>query len=369
MIVQTTKLDNKVQIADHRIQASLFLYCYRLMLHAPSHSLHWLADAIRSIGISLESLPLPAGIPHTLLEDPNPEYNKDDYLAILQAVEDFTGDPAIAIALGNQIDIRNFGLYAYIPLNAASIRDLLTLTERYGAMVTQSMPARLRFHTGEDSSLYEYEAISSGTPGTRNDILLSMSLYMRLFRQYQDKTWQPIGVRFTFGQPKDIEAYYSQFGRNLLFSQPMNATEIDNKDLDKTINDTDQHLLNIVIAQAEAALAETQGSDRFCDRVRMLLIDRLETENAEVKKIAVALNVSLSTLRRRLNEEGTTFKEIRDQVIFDTAVEALTKTDAQISQIALKLSFSEVSSFNHAFKRLSNGISPRDYRKQFRVAT
>jgi AraC-like DNA-binding protein len=78
--------------------------------------------------------------------------------------------------------------------------------------------------------------------------------------------------------------------------------------------------------------------------------------------VASALDVHPQTLRRRLSGEGTTFKDIKNQVRRDTALHFLGKQGLSIEEIAHRAGFSESSAFIRAFKGWT-GVTPYSYRK------
>jgi len=75
-------------------------------------------------------------------------------------------------------------------------------------------------------------------------------------------------------------------------------------------------------------------------------------------RIAALLGVSTATLRRRLEEEGTTFRVLRRDVLNEAAKALLKQHSA--SEVAEELGFSEIRSFNRAFKAW-NGETPTAY--------
>lgn len=99
-------------------------------------------------------------------------------------------------------------------------------------------------------------------------------------------------------------------------------------------------------------------------QVKMQLMNRIGTGNAHQEKVARELAMSRATLHRKLNAKGKTFRTIRDEVIYQIATTALVGTDSRISEIALRLGFSEISSFDHAFRRISGGLSPSEFRSK-----
>ncbi len=83
--------------------------------------------------------------------------------------------------------------------------------------------------------------------------------------------------------------------------------------------------------------------------------------NGDVEQDAIAkeIGVSVATLRRRLGEEGVSFRQLRQEVLNETA-KRLLREKRSISQVSDALGFAEFRSFNRAFKAW-NGMTPKDY--------
>jgi len=82
-----------------------------------------------------------------------------------------------------------------------------------------------------------------------------------------------------------------------------------------------------------------------------------------LEDLAVDLHMSPSTLRRRLEREGCSFQEIKDEVRRSLALELLCQTRASIGEIAAQCGFQEPSAFHRAFKKWT-GESPGRYRER-----
>jgi AraC-like DNA-binding protein len=67
------------------------------------------------------------------------------------------------------------------------------------------------------------------------------------------------------------------------------------------------------------------------------------------------------TLQRRLQEAGTGYQNILDDIRRETAIEWLTTSQVAINEIASNLGFSEVRSFQRRFKYWT-GHAPGEYR-------
>ncbi|AHI67127.1 AraC family transcriptional regulator [Burkholderia thailandensis] len=77
--------------------------------------------------------------------------------------------------------------------------------------------------------------------------------------------------------------------------------------------------------------------------------------------MARLMNTSSRTLKRRLQEEGTTFRALLADARSALASELLTGTDLSLTEIAERLGFSDLSSFSQAFKRWQ-GVAPSTFR-------
>jgi len=80
------------------------------------------------------------------------------------------------------------------------------------------------------------------------------------------------------------------------------------------------------------------------------------------ERVAAMLAISGRHLNRRLAEEGTSFKLLRDAALHGVAVERLRGTSV-LSDIADDLGFSDESAFARAFRRWT-GLTPAQFRRQ-----
>ena len=90
--------------------------------------------------------------------------------------------------------------------------------------------------------------------------------------------------------------------------------------------------------------------------------DSLERGVIEQTDVATQIGVSVATLRRRLAKEGAGFRELRREVLNDTAKRLLAEKRS-VSEVSDALGFSEFRAFNRAFKDW-NGVTPKAYLRQ-----
>ncbi len=98
----------------------------------------------------------------------------------------------------------------------------------------------------------------------------------------------------------------------------------------------------------------------FTDSVFEVLLPYVNEHSLTIELAAELLNYSVRTLQRKLKEEHTSFRNIRDSLILSSACE-LMETGHSLTYISTQLGFANISHFSRAFKRIS-GLSPKLYR-------
>src|SRR5690606_21404504 len=86
-------------------------------------------------------------------------------------------------------------------------------------------------------------------------------------------------------------------------------------------------------------------------------------QNLTEADVAAAMFISKRTLARRLQSEGVSFRQIREEVIIDLAKSYLSDTELPIDRIATLLDYHDSSSFRRAFKR-ATGTAPLAFRRE-----
>ena len=97
-------------------------------------------------------------------------------------------------------------------------------------------------------------------------------------------------------------------------------------------------------------------------QVRRLLRDALPA-SLDLEAAARSLHLSPRSLHRRLADEGSSFRIIKDALRRDLALERLAKTPDPVGRIAADLGYADPSAFFRAFIEWT-GVSPSAYRSQ-----
>jgi AraC-like DNA-binding protein len=162
-------------------------------------------------------------------------------------------------------------------------------------------------------------------------------------------------------QAPDQDYRHMFLGNPIIFEQARSQLVLSRSVLDKRIAQNETSLRHFLRHPALIMLTQDYAINSWTARVRDLVRRQLR-DIAELNDVAGALQVHPQTLRRRLAAEGTTFKDIKNQVRRDTALHFLGKQGLSIEEISHRAGFSESSAFIRAFKSWT-GVTPYTYRK------
>ncbi len=283
------------------------------------------------------------------------------YLSIFDCLGSYLHDEEIGLRLAENLHDYDMGTLGMLVMNARTIGDHLRLGVQYQKVLGEYFSIWHLSQT-EESVRLDYELTDPCDSSPKHDITLTLARRLQFIRKHIRPEWNPKVVSFSFQTPNEIERYRAVFGENLLFDQTTNFIEIESRFLDIPIRDADPQLLEVLMDSIQQLLPPTPD-ESLRQRTKRLLISKIGSEVANQEQVARELNMSRATLQRKLGLESTSFRELKDEVVFELASRALTRSEAQISQIAFSMGYSELSAFDRAFIRLSGGITPSQFRK------
>lgn len=130
----------------------------------------------------------------------------------------------------------------------------------------------------------------------------------------------------------------------------------------------DERALRTMLQHALPLTVLQYRRDRLlASRARSLMTARPSDQHSAAA-LASALNVSVRTLHRQLEEEGTSLQALKDAVRREQAIEQLCRTTHPIKQIALSVGFASEKTFARAFRHWT-GESPSEYRHRSSAPT
>ncbi|KHT62226.1 AraC family transcriptional regulator [Photobacterium gaetbulicola] len=102
----------------------------------------------------------------------------------------------------------------------------------------------------------------------------------------------------------------------------------------------------------------------YIESIYLALSPYLCKQSMTITEAAKILGTTPRTLQRRLSQEHTSFKHIRENIMLATACRLMEEKDFSLTDIAVELGYADIAHFSRAFRKLT-GFPPKDYRKKF----
>lgn len=169
-------------------------------------------------------------------------------------------------------------------------------------------------------------------------------------------------VEFSGPCPPYSREYTIMFSEHLRFDVPLTAIHFDARLLNVPVIQNAATLKTLLREAPQSIFLKYKNTNSWTARLRRRMRRCMGGANWPVlDEIAREFHVTSSTLRRRLDAEGTSFQAIKDDLRRDAAIHYLCNTQLSVSDVAGLLGFQEVSAFRRAFKAWT-GTRPTHYR-------
>ncbi|WP_327141718.1 AraC family transcriptional regulator [Nocardia sp. NBC_01327] len=169
-------------------------------------------------------------------------------------------------------------------------------------------------------------------------------------------------VEVPYPRDPEVDDYELIFGAPVVFSAPAPMLVFDAALLEHPATRTEDELLIFLRNAPAGVLGPRDYSVSLASRVRRILEQGLTGAWPSIEDISAALSMSPQTLRRKLREEHTSPREIREHILRDAAIASLVRGDETVSALSRRLGFSEPSAFSRAFRRWT-GSAPGSYQR------
>jgi len=166
---------------------------------------------------------------------------------------------------------------------------------------------------------------------------------------------------FNYARPDHGDEYLTTFSRSVAFDAPQTAIHVDAAWLSRRTLQDDAALKHFLASSPLSIFVKYRNPNSWSARVRAQLRSTEPAQWPSLDTLARALNTTATTLARRLDEEGTRYQRIKDNLRRDQAIALLSGTQRSIDDIALALGYEDPSAFYRGFRRWTGSV-PGAYR-------
>ncbi|SDP84391.1 AraC family transcriptional regulator [Ectopseudomonas guguanensis] len=311
------------------------------------------------LGLSLDSCLHDTGLSPVQLASLNGEVEAQRELQLIaNLIEALPDVDDLGLQAGRRYHLTTYGAWGYAILSSATVRQAADLGLRYHGLTY----AFTRISLSLDDAIASLHFDDSALPPALHDFIVQRDMLGALVvvRELLGSALPLLALELRQPAPADVSPF-AAFGQVPRFGAPGNRMGFAADLLDNPLPRANPHLVSACEQQCQALLARHQWHQGLAGRVRQLLLQS-PGQIADMEQVSGRLHLSSRTLRRRLTEEGTSFRALQDEVRQALAEELLAAGGLSLEEIAERLGYGELSNFIHAFKRWK-GITPGRYQR------
>ena len=314
----------------------------------PGYYLQHVADQLQRRGVDLAPWLQPAGLAAADLADPGLVLPFARFDALVRDALALSREPALGLFVGERLVPASHGVVGDALLSSGTLREAIGLFERFVPLRLPAVAVSL-----EAGATHARLQVSETCPlgDLQRPVLEAVVLSLKnALEAISTGGWRVDGVSFGFPAPD-----YAVLAREVLrcpvrYGQSWTGFRVPTARLGQPLRAADPVAFREAAGICQRELDKLTAQTTVSARVQRLM---LEQPNGfpSLAVTARLLHLPARTLHRRLQDEGTSYKQLLEDVRHTLALAYLRQGHSSVEDIAYALGYSDLSNFRRAFKR------------------
>ncbi len=265
---------------------------------------------------------------------------------------DHTKDPLLGLHLGERANPTILGMIGYLMQSSSSVYESTLMLCKFNELYTPVVKFSAEL-TSKDFSVHYDPAMSwqqVAPEGTRQAIEIGMSSALAIAKTLTGKKIHPLCVELTY-PPRMRQEYERVFQSKINFNSKRNTLVFSKDAATVPILSYDKSLFQFFNDTLEQKLKSLNENESFSDRVKQMLISDFKGQSASIEIAASKLNLTPRSLQRKLKDDGTSYRDIVNDLKKDLAQTIMKRSDFRVGEVAEILGYSDSSAFRKAYKK------------------
>lgn len=311
-------------------------------------------------GVDADTCLLGTGIQNSQLQDPEALIAREQEMRLIENVMlALPNMPALGFELGLQYNVSTFGVWGFTLRTSRTLREAIQRALRYLPLST----AYCRLTTFHDADVFGLLVDPIAIPKHLRQFLLERDIATSI-NIVQELGLAGIEIQtlaFTGPSTSYASRIAALCGVYPVYGCPQNMITVRLPDADQPLAMYNDKLTRMLEDQCKIQLDRRQTAG-LTGKVREQLLGKMGLM-ASLEDIAENLAISPRSLRRKLEDEGTTFRGLIDHERKLLAAQFLESTQMKLDELTLQLGYADTASFTRAFRRWY-GVSPGEFRSR-----
>lgn len=317
-----------------------------------------LCDLGVRLGSPLNALLTGSSILPAQLDDPHLEIDPDQELQVIHNLVRLHGKvPGLGLMAGSEYHLTTYGIWGYALITSPTFRQAVELGLRYLDLTFAFSKVELKQSAGVASIVLSVDHLP---PAVRAFVAERDSSAIQVLQRELFGVSLPLrAMEFAFPPNAPMSQYESMFACEPQFNSEHNRATFDEQWLNLPLPKSNETSARFCEVQLESLLSRRMQRGGVSAWLRNKLLADISS-SPSLAQIATDHFMTERTLRRRLTNEGTSYRDLLTEVRQTMAEELLTSTGLSVSEVSSRLGYSSPSAFIHAFQKW-HGCSPRQF--------
>lgn len=314
----------------------------------PGYYLQHVADQLHRRGVPVSQWLQPAGLVEADLSDPALSVPFARFGQLVHDALALSKEPALGLFVGERLAPATHGVLGDAVLSSGTLREAIGLFERFVPLRLPVVAVSLEV-SATQARLLVSETCPLGD--MQRPVLEAVVLSVKNALEVISLGASRIdAVGFAFDAPD-----YAALAREVLrcpvrYGQAWTGFRLPLALLDQPLRAADPVAFREAAGTCQRELDKLTADTTLAARVQRLMLEK-QTGFPSLVVTARLLRIPARTLHRRLEEEGTSFQQLLEDVRHTLALAHLRQGRFTVEEIAYALGYSDIANFRRAFKR------------------
>lgn len=298
-----------------------------------------------------------AGIDPELIQEQNFFIPHAAVLNLIDTAARAAGEANFGLFIAPQMSVTYYGTYGAYVLGAETLGG--AINRAVGALGYHTIGDSMALVFSGDEARYSYGFALRGRPGYEHVVCAAAGVLASMGAYYLGPNWRPLRIELDIARPRHNAAFEDLFRCPVIFNAPTMTIVFGRHHLaaQRPWHGSDPIITIADVARDRRSTAPRDILGVIREQIRLQVL----SGTVSIDNAARAMDISIRTLQRELNRQGTEFRALANAARTQRAVELLRHTDTPVTTIAMDLGYSASSNFSRAF-RTATGLSPREFR-------
>lgn len=330
----------------------------------PGYYLRLMIQLVEQEGGSLDELLTPLGFDVSSFDAEQVTLPWARYKALVLRSNEQVNFAPLGYIMGERLILSTHGILGYAAMSATTVKDVIDLLQRFLPLRTELVSIHAHAKGNEYRVVFlanrDLESLHRTTFET---IVLAAKNVLDFV------TMGHAGIRYVAFSCSAGSEEQERIAQRYLRCEVRYQHDWAGIALSRDILDTPLTMANSASFKealniCEMELAKLKQRHLLSDQVRQLML-KSYGHFPTLEHTAQSFHLTPRTLHRRLQEEGTSYKQILETVRHTLALQYLQGGHMRIQEVAYALGYSDMANFRRAFKRWE-GVAPSEYQQQMR---